>query len=45
MTDTEHIAKEVFARDLERNEHLSVAVTAIWLIVAVLVVVLIFALN
>ena len=52
MTDDQQIADYVFTRehmhfarqDLERSERLSLAVTLIWLVVAVLAMVLIFVL-
>ena len=45
MTDYPQTARDVFTRDeLERSERLSLTVTMVWFAVAVLAMVLIFAL-
>ena len=45
MTDNQQTARNAFTRDdLERSERLSLAVTMVWFAVAVLAMMLIFAL-
>jgi hypothetical protein len=44
MTDDQQTARDAFIRELERNERFNVAVTVVWITVAMLVMVLIFAL-
>jgi len=44
MTDNQLTTRAAFIRDLQRNERLEVAVTVVWATVALLAVVLIFAL-